>query len=90
MSLDDDMAQLIETTRLRILHSLEIFPFVSASMLHQAIGTATPTQLWKPVLQQLVNEGKVSETAHQATTPTGRNQGYTIYHLPCNEYPFKG
>lgn len=84
---DDSMAQLIEETRLRILHALDVFPFISASMLHQAIGTATPGKLWRPILEGLVEDGKVEEYNLQARSPTGRSQAYTIYHLPKNSYP---
>lgn len=88
ISLDDSMAQVIETTRLRILHALEVFPFISASMLHQAIGTSTPGNLWKPILEGLVEDGDVIETALQAKSPTGRAQSYTIYHLSKHAYSF--
>lgn len=88
MSLNDNMAQVIETTRLRILHALEVFPFISGSMLHQAIGTATATQLWKPILDQLIEEGLVKETNLQAKSPTGRAQSYTIYHLADRVYTY--
>jgi len=84
--LTDDMAQVIEQTRERILHALEIFPFISGSMLNQAIGTSTPTKLWKPILEQLVTEGKVSETLIHAKTPTGRAQTYTVLHLSRRTY----
>lgn len=85
--LTDDMAQTIELTRMRILHALEIFPFMSSSQLHQAIGTSTPGSLWKPLLQHLLEEGKIVRKDISAETVTGRCQAYTIYHLPCYEYP---
>ena len=84
--LSDDMAQVIEQTRERILHALEIFPFISGSMLNQAIGTSTPTKLWKPLLEQLIAEGKVKETHIHAKSPTGRAQTYTVIHLAKREY----
>lgn len=84
--LTDDMAQVIEQTRERILHGLRVFPFLSASMLHMAIGTATAGKLWKPLLTDLIEEGKIVQTVHQAKSATGRQQSYTIYHLKENEY----
>ncbi len=87
-NLDDTMANVIEHTKLRILHALEIFPFISASMLNQAIGTSTATQLWRPCLEQLLAESKVEESTIQARTPNGRTQSYTIYHLPENSYSY--
>lgn len=88
MSLDDSMGQLIEVTKLRILHALEIFPFIAPSMLNMAIGTSTPAELWRPCLAQLVEEGKVVETNLQAKSPTGRNQAYTVLHLAKHEYSY--
>lgn len=85
---DDSMAQVIEETKLRILHALEVFPFISASMLHQAIGTATSGRLWKPILEALVEEGKVIVHELAARGVSGRSQTYVIYHLPKNEYTF--
>lgn len=86
--LTDDMAQVIEQTRDRILHALEVFPFISQSMLHQAIGTSTSGKLWKPVLDELVEKGQVVITEHQAKSPTGRAQCYTVFHLAKNEYVY--
>lgn len=85
---DDSMAQVIEETRLRILHALEVFPFISGSMLHQAIGTATSGSLWKPILVSLLADGQVICREFQSKSVTGRAQTYTIYHLPKNEYTF--
>jgi hypothetical protein len=84
--LDDSMAQVIETTKMRILHALEVFPFISGSMLHQAIGTSTSGNLWKPLLDQLIESGDIVETNLAAKSPTGRAQSYTIYHLAKNKY----
>ena len=84
----DDMAQVIEQTRERILHSLAIFPFLSSSLLHMSIGTSTSHKLWKPLLEDLLEEGKVVETVITAKSATGRQQTYTIYHLAQNKYTF--
>jgi hypothetical protein len=83
---DDGMAQVIEETKIRILHALEVFPFISSSMLHQAIGTATSGRLWKPILEGLIEDGKVCCLEFPAKGAAGRAQTYTIYHLP--KYPY--
>lgn len=72
----------------RILHALEIYPYMSASMIHMAIGTSTSTSIWRPVLEHLVEAGKVTETDHISKSPLDRTQTYTIYHLPSNPYPY--
>lgn len=76
----------VEQVRERILYALEIFPFISSSMLHQAIGTATLTALWKPILEDLVESGSVKETSFSARSVGGRAQSYTIYHLAKYDY----
>jgi hypothetical protein len=67
--------------RAKIVHALEIFPFLSVSAIHQQIGTSLPRDLWQPILQELVSSGEVSVTEVGARTPLDRNQTYTIYHL---------
>lgn len=73
--------------RQRILHTLEVFPFLSASMIHVGIGTASPSPIWKPVLQDLVNSGEVVMTEISANAPSERRLAYTIYHLSSRAYP---
>ena len=73
--------------RQRILHVLEVFPFLSASMIHVGIGTASPTPIWKPVLQDLVNSGEVTVTEISANAPSDRRLAYSIYHLSTRAYP---
>lgn len=76
----------VEQCRERILHALEIYPFLSASMIHQAIGTATSTALWRPILQEMVEDGRVTEESRVERSPLGRLQSYTIYSLHRNSY----
>lgn len=76
-----------EHYRQRISHTLEIFPFISQSMLHVGIGTANMTVLWKPVLQQMVDAGEVLVSRVKAVGPSDRLQSYDVYHLPHMEYP---
>lgn len=81
--------ELYEQTKARILHTLEIYPFISSSMVHISIGSSTPTLLWRPLLQELIEDGLVLETVRVAKTPADRSQSYTIYHLPANPYTFE-
>lgn len=76
----------IDILRTKILFSLKVYPFLSPSMLHVALGTATSTALWKPILEALIVEGKVNEAKVQLTSPHDRSQTYTILHLSDNTY----
>lgn len=87
-SMGNGVQETIELLRAKILHQLEIFPFLSRSMIHMSIGTATPTQLWGPILDSLVEEGAVKVTELSCRTPGDRQQAYTIYHLATNHYRY--
>jgi hypothetical protein len=84
-----DIAEVISELRTKILHVLEIFPFLSGSMIHMAIGTSTATKLWKPIVEGLVQDGTVVQSNRSYLHPvSGRLQPYTIYHLASNRYVF--
>lgn len=91
MSTEDAVAEgavdTINNLRAKILHTLSVYPFLSSSMVHVGIGTSTPTSLWKPILEALIQEGRICELQIQRKSPLSRAQSYTIYHLPDNEYP---
>ena len=70
----------------KILWALEVFPFISKSMIHQAVGTGVPRTLWMPILNKLVADGDVTCITVYAKTPTDRNQQYIIYHLKNRQY----
>ena len=76
----------IRMLRDKILFSLELYHFLSKSMIHQAVGTATSRRLWDPVLDALIQEGLIECTTLEAKTPLGRNQTFTIYHLSTRPY----
>lgn len=68
-------------TEARITHVLQVFPYLSGSMLQVGIGTSMRPTEWKPVLEKMVEEGKVKRHQVKARTPKGNDQLYTVYHL---------
>lgn len=80
--LDEELAML----RDKILFYLELYPFLSRSMIHMALGTATSRRLWSPILDKLIEEGAVVCTTLHAKTPLDRNQTFTIFHLASRTY----
>lgn len=80
MSEDED--DFVEVTNdlvaAKILHTLKIYPKLSASMLQVGIGTALPPKIWRPVLARLEEEGKVKQYDVGFVSPSGRDQ---IYHV---------
>jgi hypothetical protein len=81
--LEEELALL----RQKILFSLELYHFLSRSMIHQTLGTATTTRLWGPILDRLIEEGLVACTTLTAKTPLDRNQTFSVYHLAIRPYP---
>ena len=88
MTIEEGMADATTLIRAKILHALEVFPFISSSMINTAIGTSTLTSLWRPVLMALEAEGLVTKSEITCATPVGRNQCYTVYHLAANAYNY--
>lgn len=62
----------------RILHVLETFPQVSPSMLQITIGSGIPAEIWKPILEEMIEHEDLYRTFKQVTTPGGRVQMITI------------
>lgn len=82
---DDDTLETYEafrnSLRDKIVHTLTIWPYLSPSMLQVAIGTSVSSGLWHPILQKLVDEGRVVRESFSAKSPVGRDQTYTIIRL---------
>ncbi len=66
----------------KILHLLGIYPIISPTMLQGGLGPYTKPALWRPVLVQLIAEGKVIETQESLQTPSDRYNTYLKLHLP--------
>lgn len=73
--------------RLKILHLLETFPYISRAMIQVGLGPALPPKLWDPILANLVETHEVSFVEVNVTTPSGRALVKGIYHLPTYPYP---
>lgn len=71
----EEQAKLLES---KILHIFETFPTISNSMLQISLGSSIPTQLWKPVLEDLIRDEKLYRYAKRVTSPNGRLQTVTI------------
>jgi len=71
-----------EALRVKILHLLSIYPIISPTMLQGGLGPAKKPILWRPVLEQLKEEGLVVETQESMLTPTERYNTYTKLSLP--------
>lgn len=70
-----------ELIREKILFTLKIYPYLSASMLQIGIGPSTPSKLIHHELDQLIEAGLVTQDFIVKKTPTGRTNTYTIIRL---------
>lgn len=77
----------IEAIEAKILHSLEVFPYLSRGMIQQGLGPGCQPKFWDPVLRRLVEQGKIKTVETTVASPGGRALSKTIYHLPCYPYP---
>lgn len=73
--------------RLKILHLLETFPYISRAMIQVGLGPALPPKLWDPILANLVEQKEICFVEINVTTPSGRALVKGIYHLPMYPYP---
>lgn len=67
--------------RERIIHILTVYPIISYSMLQVGVGTSMPSSMWRPILKNLIQEGRVIEDHLYANSPRGRAQTYTQLRL---------
>ena len=75
-------ATMVDTIQKRILHTLQIYPKLSHSMLQVGIGTGLSPALWHPVLDKMVQDGRIVRHQVKATNPvTSREQEYTIIEI---------
>jgi len=83
----DSIDEAMKDIEAKILHTLEIFPYISRGMVQQGIGPGVSPKLWDPVLERLCEEGKIKMVTTTVGSPSGRALSKTIYHLPKFPYP---
>lgn len=87
MTMQESLDDAVSDVRAKIIHLLEVFPYISRAMIQTGLSPALPPKLWDPVLQQLVTEKVVQYIEVTTTTPGGRVLTKGIYHLPKFPYP---
>ena len=65
--------------RLRIIHILSIYPYLSSSMLQLTLPYTAAE--WRPVLDDLIADDVVVMDTKVAQTPTGRHQVHNLLKL---------
>lgn len=83
----DSLVVYEEQLREKIIFGLSVYPFISPSQLHVFLGTSTSSGVWKPILEDLITEGKVTRTEKAYTSSQGRSSVYTILHLSHLTHP---
>lgn len=73
--------------RADILSLLETYPYLGYTMIQVGIGPAKPPKLWKPILEQLVEEGVILKQTVPVTSGRGRDITRTVYHRDTMPWP---
>ena len=76
-TLDEATELAADEIRTKILHLLSIYPVISPTMLQGGLGPSVRPVHWRPVLEQLEDEGIVIKEQDSMQTPTGRYNTYT-------------
>lgn len=71
----------------KILFILELFPALSSSGLQVSIGPYIAAKYWKPVLEQLRQDGSVEADCVTLEAPDGRVRSYTRFFLAGQQPP---
>lgn len=77
-----DEAPSQEDIAVKILHLLSIYPIISPTMLQGGLGPQMRPAQWRPILADLVTEGKVIESTRSMLTPNDRYNTYSRLSLP--------
>ena len=59
--------------RNKLIHTLQIYPVVSPSMLQTALGPHIPANRWRPVMEELVAEGTIVRDEISGRDPANRH-----------------
>lgn len=74
---DELLSDELEDIASRITHLLGIYPGISPTMLQAGLGPQTKATAWRPVLEDMIDNGIVKKQVQAATTPKGRHNDYT-------------
>jgi len=65
-----------EEIRIKIIHLMKIYPIISPTMLQGGLGPSMKPALWRPVLDELIQEDVILQEQESMTTPSGRYNSY--------------
>ena len=74
-----------DTIENKIIRLLRIYPKISPSMMQIGIGSSLPVNIWKPILNKLIEDGTVKEDFLVVPSASGRQQSHTILSLATLE-----
>ena len=70
-----------DEVRSRIEHVLKIYPVLSFTMLQVGLGTGFRPIFWRPVLNEMIQDGTVRHWEEMRAGPTGRYNMYSFISL---------
>lgn len=66
----------------KVFATFKIYPKLSWTHLQVSIGTSFKPSFWKPVVWDLIKQGKLKLDRIHATSPNGREMTYQVISLP--------
>lgn len=76
----------VAATREMIVHMLSIYPVLSPTMLQAGIGPYQKPAHWRPILEELIQNGVVVREQEERKTPKDRHNTYTKLRLADEVY----
>lgn len=67
-----------DALREKIVHLLKIYPIISPTMLQGGLGPYVKPKVWRPVLEQLIDEGIIEQRQETHLSPGGR---YNVHNM---------
>lgn len=71
------MSEEKEKLKEKILHILRIYPVISPTMLQAGLGPQIAAGEWRPILEELIEQKKVTQDSVTSKGPSGRTITYT-------------
>jgi hypothetical protein len=83
----DYVGEALLDTKQKLLHLLDIYPYLPKALIQTGMSPALPPKFWKPILDKCVEDGEILVAKISTQTPNGRNLQKEVYHLPKYPYP---
>jgi len=78
---NDTIMSEYELVAARIKHILQIYPRISPTMLQGGLGPQTKPEVWRPILEDMMQNNLVKQEVINSKSPLGRYNDYQVISL---------